>query len=135
MLKLHIKGTKRPPAVPDTEKKEKIVGDVKISMDLSTKTVKTNEETTVAFDLKMVSDDNPVKDLQPFLGEKAHLVVIKKSEILNTHDYIHAHAIKDGEPSVVKFITKFPSAGVYKLWCQFSRKKEVMTVYFWINVK
>ncbi len=134
-LKLRIKGTVRPPAVPDTKKTEKIVGDVKISMDFSPKTVKTNEETIVAFDLKMASDDSPVKDLQPFLGEKAHLVVIRKSEILNTNDYVHAHAIKEGEPSSIKFMTKFPSAGVYKLWCQFNYKNEVVTADFWINAE
>lgn len=95
MLKLRIKGTASPLTVPDT-KTEIIVGDVKVSMDVSPKTVKTNEETTVAFDLKMVSDDSPVKGLHPFLGEKAHLVVIRKSEILNVNDYIHAHAMKGG---------------------------------------
>jgi len=135
VLKLRIKGTARPLTVPDTKKTEIIVGDVKVSMDVSPKTVKTNEETTVAFDLKMVSDDSPVKGLHPFLGEKAHLVVIRKSEILNVNDYIHAHAMKEGEPSLIKFKTQFPSAGIYKLWCQFNYKNEVVTADFWINVQ
>ncbi|MBM4272491.1 MAG: hypothetical protein FJ139_10120 [Deltaproteobacteria bacterium] len=135
VLKLRVKGTVRPPAVPDTKKTEKIVGDVRVSMDFSPKTVKANEETTVAFDLKMVSDDSPVKDLQPFLGEKAHLVVIRKSEILNANDYVHAHAMKEGETSVIKFMTKFPAAGVYKLWCHFNYKNEVVTADFWINAE
>ena len=135
VLKLRIKGEVRSPADPNTKKTEKIVGDIKVSMNYSPKVVKMNEETTVTFDLKMVSDDSPVKGLQPYLGEKAHLVVIKKSEILNVNDFIHAHAMKEGEASVIKFMTKFPAAGIYKLWLQFNYKNEVVTTDFWINAE
>ena len=135
VLKLRVKGTGRAPVVPDTKRTENIVGDVKVTMDFSPKTVKANEETTVAFDLKRVSDDSPLKDLQPFLGEKGHLVVIRKSQELNVNDYIHAHAMKEGKPSAIRFMTKFPVAGVYRLWCQFRYKNRVLTADFWINVE
>ncbi len=135
VLKLSVKGTVKPPAVPDTKKNEKIIGDVKVGMYLSPKTVKANEETTVTFSLKQVSDDSPVKELLPFLGEKGHLVVIRKSEVLNVNDYIHAHAMKEGERSEIKFMTKFPGAGMYRLWCQFNYKNSVLTADFWINAE
>jgi hypothetical protein len=135
VLKLRIKGEVRSPADPDTKETEKIVGDVKVSMDYSPKTVKMNEETTITFDLKMISDDSPVKGLQPYLGEKAHLVIIRKSGLLNVNDFIHAHAMTEGEASVIKFMTKFPAAGDYKLWLQFNYKNEVVTADFWINAE
>jgi len=135
VLKLRVKGTVKSPAVPDTKKNEKIVEGVKVGMNFSPKTVKANEETTLIFSLKQVSDDSPVKELQPFLGEKGHLVVIRKSDVLNANDYIHAHAMKDGEVSEIKFKTKFPSAGMYRLWCQFNYKNRILTADFWINAE
>ncbi len=135
VLKLRVKGTGKSRDVPDTEKNEKIIEDVKVSMNFSPKTVKANEETTLTFSLKQVSDDSPVKELQPFLGEKGHLVVIRKSEVLSASDYIHAHAMKEGEESEIKFMTKFPGADIYRIWCQFNYKNRVLTADFRINAE
>ena len=135
VLKLRLKGTKKSPVVPDTKKNEKIIEDVKVGISFSPKRVKANEETIIVFNLKQVSDGSPVKELQPFLGEKGHLVVIRKSEVLAANDYIHAHAMKEGKMSEIKFMTKFPRAGIYKLWCQFNHKNKVSTADFWINIE
>jgi hypothetical protein len=54
------------------------------------------------FDLKQL-DGKPVTGLEAYLGEKGHLVIIRKSAPLNDKDYIHAHAMKEGWGPMMNF--------------------------------
>jgi hypothetical protein len=135
VLKLRIKGTKRSSGVTDTNITEKTVEDTKASINFSPRMVKANEDTIIIFDLKQGLDGKPVTKLEPYLGEKGHLVVIRKSAALTTKDYIHAHAMKESGVSEIKFMTRFPAKGLYKLWCQFNREGKILTADFWINIK
>ena len=134
VLKLRMKGTEKSSGVTDMKITEKVVQDTRVRMSFSPKTVKANEDAIVTFDLKQL-DGKPVTGLGPYLGEKGHLVVIRKSAPLTDKDYIHAHAMKEGEASEIKFTTRFPDKGLYKLWCQFNNKGRVLTAHFWINVE
>jgi hypothetical protein len=109
--------------------------DTKVSLTFSQPTLKVSQEVNLKFDLKEATNNQPVKDLQPYLGEKAHLVIIKSSSPLTVSDYIHAHALKDSPQGQVNFLTSFPQPGTYKLWMQFNRKGKVYTADFWVNVK
>ncbi len=75
-----------------------------------------------------------IKDLQPYLGEKGHLVIIKNSQKLTKSDYIHAHALKNSPTGEIDFATSFPQPGKYKLWLQFNRNGKINTADFWVNV-
>lgn len=134
VLKLRIKGTEKTSEVADTKRTEKTVEDTRIRLNVSPKKVRPNEETTIIFDLEQVADGVAVKGLQPYLGEKGHLVIIKKSTVFTTNDYIHAHAMKEGEASEIKFMARFPDTGFYKLWCQFNSGGKILIADFWINV-
>jgi len=134
VLKLHARGVKKAPDIKDIQEIEKTVDDIKVRLIFSPKTVKANEETVVTFDLRQASDDKPVTGLQPYLGEKGHLVVIRKSTALTAEDYIHAHAMKEGKESEIQFMTRFPKAGLYKMWCQFNRGGRILTADFRIDV-
>lgn len=135
VLKLGIKGKGKPSDTTDTQKTEKIIDDIKVRLELSPTTIKANQEIMVTFDLKQVIDNSPVKELKPYLGEKGHLVIIKKSSVLTSKDYIHAHAMKGGEDSKIEFMTGFPEAGLYKMWCQFDHKGKIIVADFWVNVQ
>jgi hypothetical protein len=135
VLKLRIKGTKTSSGVPDTKITEKTVEDTKVNINFSPEMLKANEDAIIIFDLKQVPDGKPVKRLGQYLGEKGHLVVIRKSAALTTKDYIHAHAMKEGGASEIKFMTRFPDKGLYKLWCQFNSEGKVLTADFWINIE
>lgn len=135
ILKLSVKGTKQIPEPVNAKRTEKIVEDTEISLNFSPEKVKPNEEITLKFDLKQAADGLPAKGLQPYLGEKGHLVVIRKSTALTASNYIHAHAMKEGGASEIKFMTRFPDAGIYKLWCQFNREGKILIADFWINVE
>lgn len=90
----------------------------------------------------------PVKDLQPYLGALAHIVIISQdgSEFLHTHPIEHAMA-DHGHQSHSKHtashqetdyqigaLTQFPNSGIYKMWVQLQRSNKVITVPFVLNV-
>ncbi|MCC5599782.1 hypothetical protein [Nostoc favosum] len=113
--------------------RSKTFNDTKVNLAVSEPTVKAGKEVTLMFKLQDASNNQPLTDLQPYLGEKGHLVILRQSTSLTAADYIHAHALKDTPAGQVHFITSFPQAGKYKLWGQFNRNGKIVTADFWIN--
>jgi hypothetical protein len=66
-------------------------------------------------------DGNPVK-VQPYLGARGHLVVLREGDLA----YIHAHADEDE----LAFDVPFPSSGRYRLFLQFKVGGRVETARF-----
>lgn len=97
-------------------------------------TIKAGDEVTVMFHLKDSTNNQPVADLQPYLGESGHLVILHQSPVLTEANYIHAHALKGTPDGKIHFMTRFPQPGMYKLWGQFKRNGEIVTADFWVNV-
>ncbi|MFE1745114.1 hypothetical protein [Coleofasciculus sp. H7-2] len=112
----------------------KTFGNTKVNLVLSEPTLKVGKPVTLTFDLRDASNTQPVKDLQPYLGEKGHLVILRQSPTLTAADYIHAHAMKDTPDGQVLFHTQFPEPGKYKLWGQFNRNGKIITTDFWVQV-
>lgn len=112
----------------------KIFGNTKVDLILSDKTVKAGEEVTVMFHLEDTANNQPVTDLQSYLGEAGHLVIIRQSPVLTETNYIHAHALKGTAAGKIHFMTRFPQPGMYKIWGQFNRNGEIVTADFWVNV-
>ena len=135
VLKLHVKGPLSSADGPNVEVTKKIIEDTKVEISFSPKTVKANRETVVIFDLKRAVNNHPVQGLRPYLGEKGHLVILRRSLALTAADYIHAHATKEGGESQIRFMTRFPESGLYKLWCQYDLGGNVNTADFWIRAE
>ncbi len=114
--------------------KTKTLSDTKVNLNVSEKTIKAGADITLTFDVKD-NKNQPVTDLQPYLGEKGHLVIIKSSSPLTVADYIHAHAMKNTTNGKIEFHTKFPKSGTYKMWTQFNRNGKIKTADFWVNVE
>ena len=133
VLKTRVSGD-RPPAVKMDVSRTKTFADTKVNLELSEATVKAGEEVTLMFDLQDAANNKPIADLQPYLGEKGHLVILRQSSPLTSNDYVHAHALKDTPPGQVHFATRFPRTGQYKLWGQFNRNGKIVTADFWVNV-
>jgi hypothetical protein len=104
----------------------------------------------LGFDVFDIVTKKPVTDLQNYLGEKGHFVIISE----NLEEFVHAHPISStakstehSEPShdskmpaansesVVSAHVTFPKSGLYKLWAQFQRNGRVINVPFVIDVK
>jgi hypothetical protein len=109
-------------------------GKTKVNFSLSQPQPKVGKEVTLIFNLQQTSNDQPITDLQLYLGEKGHLVIIKQSSPLTKANYIHAHAVKDSPSHQVQFITRFPRAGIYKLWGEFNCNDKIIIADFWVNV-
>lgn len=106
--------------------------------------------------LKDTATGQPVTNLQFYLGALAHLIVISEDR----QDFIHAHPLEPGDlqtyqdnstthihnvadaerklvgpsPSEITARTTFPRAGLYKVWAQFQRDGQVVTIPFVVRV-
>ncbi len=146
---------------PDT-KFEKTVDGLKIVMKPSAE-IKAGQELTLDFQAFDAKTNKPATDLQNYLGELAHFVIISE----DMKDFVHAHPMAKGESmdsmkmdakktdnhadgghehstmkgtttkpsaSEVSAHTAFPRAGLYKLWAQFQRNNKVISVPFVVRV-
>ncbi|BAY35468.1 hypothetical protein NIES2107_73800 (plasmid) [Nostoc carneum NIES-2107] len=113
--------------------RSKTFNDTKVNLALSEPTVKAGKEVTLMFKLQDTSNNQSLTDLEPYLGEKGHLVILRQSTSLTAADYIHAHALKNTPAGQVHFMTNFPQPGKYKLWGQFNRNGKIITADFWID--
>lgn len=73
-----------------------------------------------------VTRDGNAVALQPYLGARGHLVVLREGDL----EYVHAHA--DGKE--LAFETEFPSAARYRAFLQFRAAGTVRTAPFTIVV-
>jgi hypothetical protein len=134
LMNITIPGTVPLPKNLEKFTKTKTISDTKINLNISEKNIKAGQAVMLSFDLKD-NKNQPIKDLQPYLGEKGHLVIVKSSSPLTSSDYIHAHAIKNTPDGKIEFHTKFPKPGTYKMWMQFNRNGQIKTADFWVNVE
>jgi hypothetical protein len=72
-------------------------------------------------------DGRPVRDLQPYLEARGHLVVIREGDLA----YLHVHPEDESEdPSEIGFHAELPTAGRYRMYLQFRHEGQVRTVEF-----
>ncbi|WP_071190093.1 hypothetical protein [Trichormus sp. NMC-1] len=134
LMNISIPGSVPLPKSLEKFQKSRTISNTKINLNTSEKNIKAGKDITLKFDLKD-SNNQPIKDLQPYLGEKGHLVIIKSSSSLTAADYIHAHATKNTTDGAIEFKTKLPQKGTYKMWMQFNRNGKVNTADFWVNAE
>lgn len=96
--------------------------------------IRAGEEVVLRFHLQDANSHQPITDLQPYLGEKGHLVILRQSPALARENYIHAHAVQNTPTNQIHFATRFLQSGRYKLWGQFNRNGEIITADFWVDV-
>jgi hypothetical protein len=152
-IDLEVKG-EIPPNEPlkVDEKFEQATGGIRVEMKPDGELV-SGKEMLLAFKVTDVLTKKPVTDLENYLGEKAHFVVISQ----DLQEFVHAHpmsmdAVKNehsdhnhGGKSEVKLAANadttvsahltFPKAGIYKIWAEFKRNGGVIAVPFVVEVK
>ena len=149
------------PLLPDA-KFEKTVDGLRVVMKPDGE-IKAANELMLNFAAFDGASGKPATDLQNYLGELAHFVIISE----DMKDFVHAHPMSKGEhdesgkmkmdgktddhnadghkhstmegevtkpsASEVAAHTAFPRAGLYKVWAQFQRGGKVITVPFVVN--
>ncbi|WP_159887951.1 hypothetical protein [Paenibacillus puerhi] len=85
----------------------------------------------LTFTLTDENTNQELADLEPYLGAIGHVVILSE----DGERYVHVHA-EEGQgtgPDAV-FEATFPRSGVYKIWGQFQRNKQVFTAGFVVKV-
>ncbi len=139
---------------------EKTVNNLKIVMKPDSE-LKAGNELMLEFAAFDGKTGKPATDLQNYLGELAHFVIISE----DMRDFVHAHPMSKAEHNSMKKTdagdhkadghahgdekadakkqsesevaahTAFPRAGLYKVWAQFQRDNQIINVPFVVNVK
>lgn len=133
VLKAQVKGDRPPAPTPDWTRTQSLENAV-VNLSFSEESLQAGEDVTIKFELQDPRSQEPLSDLQPYLGEAGHLVIVQAAETLTRDHYIHAHALPDAPTGQVRFATQFPEPGRYRLWGQFQRDGQVITAGFWVNV-
>lgn len=150
---LQVAGPERAPQIlkPD-EKPEKTIEGLKVAMN-SDAELESNKELLLNFTVTDAVTNEPVTDLENYLGEKAHFVIISR----DLREFVHAHPVStDGlkeehkhdtntEPenklmtppanSTIAAHVQFPGAGIYKIFVEIKRGGKVFTAAFVVEVK
>ncbi|MFT4417076.1 hypothetical protein ACLM5H_24765 [Fredinandcohnia humi] len=109
---------------------EKVVPEGKVAL-LIEPQLESKKELTLKFTLTDVNTNQPLSDLEPYLGSIGHVVVLSE----DGERYLHVHAIEgQGSGPVALFETEFTESGGYKIWAQFQRNGQVFTVPYIVNV-
>ena len=163
-IEVKVAGAERSKVALVADKKlEKSVDGLKVVMKPSAK-IEAGQELTLDFAAFDAKTNKPATDLQNYLGELAHFVIISEDLV----DFVHAHPMAKGEKMdgmkmdgdkkekdhnadghshgadskkankasayEVSAHTAFPRPGLYKLWAQFQRKGKVISIPFIVNV-
>lgn len=149
-----VVGNERPKEPLKTDEKlEKTVGGLRVEMKTDAD-LESGKDVMLSFQVFDAATNQPVTDLEKYLGEYAHFVIISE----DLRDFVHAHPMsKDnvksedhshgsGENhdhkmmsqdsnSIVSAHVNFPNATKYKIWAQFQRGGKVIDVPFVVEVK
>jgi hypothetical protein len=110
--------------------------------------LRAGQDLPLAFTLTDAKTGQPVADLQPWVGAWAHIMMIGE----DGKNFIHAHPLESAalassllphthtvpvagpSPSTIRTVTGFRSPGLYKLWFQFQRNGQVITMPWVLRV-
>jgi hypothetical protein len=137
------------------EKFEKTVENLRVVMKSDSELV-SGKQLMLDFQAFDAQTNQTVTDLENYLGEKAHFVIIsqdlqefvhahpmskdnvKKDEHTHGTNSAHGESDKMASPdsaSIVSAHVTFPKASVYKLWAQFKRNGKVINIPFTFDIK
>ena len=77
-----------------------------------------------------VARDGQVVRTDPYLGAAGHLVAIRGGDLA----YLHVHRTRGRTSPAVTFTAEFPTAGLYRLFLDFSLDGTVRTASFTVVV-
>lgn len=118
------KTAKAVPVTPD-QRLDRTVDGLRVSLNINPPA--SGKDVTLRYAITDAETGKSVTDLETYLGAIGHVVVLTE----DGERYLHVHA-EEGQgtgPDAV-FETRFPAPGIYKIWAQFQRNGEVVTVPF-----
>lgn len=91
--------------------------------------LKTNRKQSLQFSIERNGTKLLEKDMQPYLGATAHIVMISKAD----KDFIHIHSMSDHRFPIYAE-TYIEKPGLYRMWVQFKINEKVHTADFTVVV-
>jgi hypothetical protein len=113
----------------------KPAGGVKIAMLTDSGKLPVGRMMPLTFAVRDAKSNEPITDLQPWLGAMAHLILIHEDATTFVHSHPDESDPTNGHNGTLTFLARFPKPGLYKGWIQFQRKGEVQTVPFVVAAK
>jgi len=118
--------------VPDTTHVQ-TVDDLRVSVDIDPAPLTAGSYGHLTFHLKNAKTDEPVRDLQTYLGAFGHTLIMSEDMV----DYVHSHPVEAIAPDVnledarggpdVMFEGLMPRPGIYRAWTQFRYHYKIHT--------
>lgn len=138
---IEVAGAKRAPVTLDADLNfEKVSDDLKIVMKPDAQ-IESAKEMMLNFSVKDAKTNAPITDLENYLGEKAHFVIISK----DLKDFVHAHPMsgdnvkidkaQNSEVPTVAAHVSFPNDGIYKMFVEVKRAGKIVMFPFVLDVK
>jgi Cu+-exporting ATPase len=147
-----VAGTAPAPTVLTAGSTERVVDGVRVTLS-GAETVRTNEPVAFTFDIEDAASGEPVRDLQPYLGAPAHVVILDQGGQAFAHvhgtlpvagDAAHGgHSEHGGHgelpaafgPTILASHV-FAKVGLYKVWVEFQTGKgQPLVADFVVNVQ
>jgi hypothetical protein len=104
------------------------IRDMRISVELEE--FRAGTPTLLTFRFSRLQSGDPVNSLQPYLGAVGHLFFTNA----DFTDASHSHPLENGSGPSIRFLTRFNSPGLHKVWLQFKHNDQVETVSWLIDV-
>ena len=114
---------------------------LQVSLSFEETSITPGKTVTLNYHLTDPATGQPVRDLIPYLSAWGHMLVLRadQSEVLHSHpetpvDLEKPIATQRGGPDL-SFDVLFPAPGMYRVWTQFLRGRQVFTVSFDVKVE
>lgn len=129
-------------AVPAPGFGTRTIDDMQITVDGSRNPVKAGEQTTLTFSFRD-AQNQPIRDLRPWLGMAGHLMARSDDGAVFAHVHAAEKVPPYGRPILVngtaygpdiRFVYTFPEPGRYHVWGQFKHAGQIVTVPVTIEV-
>ncbi|WP_036188701.1 hypothetical protein [Ureibacillus manganicus] len=113
---------------PDQKLKKTVNG---LDFQLKFDNLVANHHLNMTFTILETDSQEPITDLEPYLGSAGHVVIVSE----DLEKFLHVHPINEASTGpIVSYMVSFPEPGIYKIWGQFMHKGTLFTVPFVINV-
>jgi hypothetical protein len=116
----------------------KTVDSMTVAMQIEPSQLIAGEEADIPIHITDAKTEQPVKDLQRYLGAWGHAMML--SEDMTEHVHAHPEEMLEGTPVMegggpdLVFHALFPKPGHYRIWLQFQRHNVLSTVPFTVRV-
>ena len=115
----------------------KTVSGINFTLDFAPSSPVAGERSALRYKLTDAVTGELISDLQPFLGAWGHTIIVSEdaSNYLHSHPVEAAKTLMPGQsPTTIFFETFFPKPGKYRIWSQFKRREQIVTVSFDVTV-